>query len=166
MIRTTTFLIAMAATPAFAIDACMVGVWEADGADMAHVFGTQMGGSASHVGGRASLEITATGTMTLLAEDMQFAVILPDIPPMTVTVTGYAQGAMNADDGRTYVANAPEYALVGSAIVLGQRMEIPVTSGAGTGWGTSSGTYGCTADAMAFEAAQLGSIPRSWRRIR
>jgi len=165
MIRTTTLILAMTATPVLAIDSCMVGVWEADGTDMAAVMAQQMNGSATHTGGRATLEITETGTMTLLSEDMTFNVQVPNAPAIVVTVTGYAQGAMNADDGSTYVANAPEYSLVGSADVLGQRMEIPVTSATG-GWGTSQGTYGCRADSMSFDATQIGSIPRAWRRIR
>lgn len=165
MIRIATTCLALLATPALAIDSCMVGVWEADGSDMATVLAAQMNGSASHTGGRATLEITVDGTMTLLSQDMKFSVQVPNAPVIEVTVTGYAQGAMNADDGQTYVANAPEYSLVGSADVLGQRMEIPVTSATG-GWGTSQGTYGCSANSMSFEATQLGSIPRSWRRIR
>lgn len=165
MLRITALLIGVTASPALAIDNCMVGIWEADGSDMAAVMAIQMNGNATHTGGRATLEITETGTMTLLSEDMTFDVQVPNAPNISVTVTGYAQGAMNADDGSTYVANAPEYSLVGSADVLGQRMEIPVTSATG-GWGTSQGTYSCRPDSMSFDATQLGSIPRAWRRIR
>lgn len=165
MFRTAALLVTLGSTPALAVDSCMVGTWEADGADMAAVMATQMGGGATHIAGRASLEITDTGVMTLLAEDMTFAVQMANMPAIDVTVTGYAQGAMNAEDGRTYVANAPEYSLVGSANVLGERMEIPVTSASGS-WGTSQGTYSCDATSMSFEADQLGSIPRIWRRFR
>lgn len=153
------------ATPALAIDRCLVGVWQADGDDIASVMGAQMGGSAVHVGGRVSIEIDPTGTMTLLAEDFAVAVAVPSVPEVVVTVTGYSQGAMNADDGRTYVANAPEYSLVGSAMVLGQRMDIPVTSASGSVWGQSRGTYGCSGASVSFDATELGSIPRRWTRI-
>lgn len=166
MFRTTLLTCTIFASPAFAIDDCLVGIWDADGTDMALVLGVQMGGSATHSGGRTSLEVTSTGAMTLRAEDMTFSIQVPNIPAIDVTVIGYAQGAIDADDGATYVATAPDYALVGAADVLGERMEIPVNAGGGAGWGTSTGTYSCDGNSLTFEATQLGSIPRSWRRIR
>jgi hypothetical protein len=38
----TAFFLMACASPALAIDSCLVGVWEADGADLAHVMGSQM----------------------------------------------------------------------------------------------------------------------------
>lgn len=160
------FGLAIGATSAQAIDACMVGVWEADGNDIAHVMAEQMGGSAAYLSGTVSLEITEFGNMTLLADNLVIEVKVPDTPAIEVSVVGYSQGAMNADDGINYVANAPEYALTGSANVMGMSMDVPITSADGAGWGQSTGTYGCTADGLAFEATALGSIPRSWRRVR
>lgn len=154
------------ATSAHAIDACMVGVWEADGHDIAHVMAEQMGGTAAYLGGTVSLEITGSGNMTLLADNLVIEVKVPDTPAIAVSVVGYSQGAMNADDGINYVANAPEYDLVGSANVMGMSMDIPITSAEGGPWGQSTGTYGCSADGLAFEATALGSIPRSWTRVR
>ena len=156
----TAFLLVACGSPALAIDSCLVGVWEADNADLAHVMGSQMppGSSVEYVGGRVSLEITDTGVMTLLAEDYAVASTMPGAPQTVITVTGYSQGAMNADDGSNYVANAPEYSLVGSADVLGQRMQIPVSDLAGGVWGQSRGIYGCTPDSVAFEATAMGSI--------
>lgn len=165
MFRLIGFLTAVLATPAAAIDSCLLGVWEADGADMAEVLATQMGNAASHVGGRTTMEVDQFGNVTLLAQDMQYAVQIPDAPETVITVSGYSKGAMNADDGRTYVAVAADFRLVGSAVVYGQRMEIPVTQGlGGAAWGTSSGTYACTANSVSFDAVLLGSIPRRWRR--
>jgi len=160
----TTALITLA-SPAFAIDSCLVGIWEADGADLAHVMGTQMGGSASHVSGRVSLEITDAEVMTLLVEDFTILPALPDVPPTPITVNGYSQGSMNADDG-TYVANAPEYSLIGSADVLGQRLEFSAHEFSGGAWGQSRGSYGCSGTSVSFEADTLGSIPRRWSRVR
>lgn len=154
------------ATSAQAIDGCMVGVWEADGHDIAHIMAEQMGGSAAYLSGTVSLEITGTGNMTLLADDLVIEVKVPDTPAIQVTVVGYSQGAMNADDGTNYVANAPEYALVGSADIMGMRMDVPITSADGGVWGQSRGTYGCSSDGLAFEATAMGSIPRSWKRVR
>lgn len=157
--------VTLAATSAHAIDPCMVGIWEADGADIAALMATQMGGNATYLSGAASLEITETGNMTLLVNDLVIEVQMPDVPPIAVTVSGYSQGAMNADDGTTYVANAPEYDLMGSADVMGTRMDVPVTSDTGA-WGQSTGTYACTDGGLAFEADQPGSIPPSWTRVR
>lgn len=161
----TTLCLTTLATAAHAIDTCMVGVWQADGNDIAHVMALQMGGDAAFLSGTASLEITEFGNMTLLVDNMVIQMKMPDVPAIEVTVNGYSQGAMNADDGTTYVANAPEYNLMGSADVMGTRMEIPVTSDTGP-WGQSTGTYGCTDDGLAFEADVLGTIPRSWTRVR
>jgi hypothetical protein len=161
-----TFALVLGTTSAHAIDGCMVGVWEADGTDIAHVMATQMNGAAQYLSGNVSLEITEFGTMTLLANNLVIEVRMPDTPAIQVTVSGYSQGAMNADDGTNYVANAPEYDLMGSADVMGMRMDIPVTSASGGVWGQSTGTYGCTDSGMAFEATELGSIPRSWTKVR
>ncbi|WP_341368385.1 hypothetical protein [Yoonia sp. BS5-3] len=159
------FGLGLCATSAHAIDPCMVGVWEADGHDIAHVMAEQMGGTATYLSGTTSLEIDQFGNMTLLVDDLVIETKMPDIPAIQVTISGYSEGAMNADDGRSYVANAPHYDLVGSADVLGTRMEIPVTSASGP-WGQSTGIYGCTEDGLAFEADKLGTIPRSWTRVR
>jgi hypothetical protein len=160
------FSLLLVSTPALAIDRCMVGVWKADASDMAQVMATQMGGSAQHLSGSAVLEITETGVMTLLSDDLKFSISMPDMPAMELTISGFAEGAMNADDGRNYVANAPVYDLLGTADVLGQTMSIPVTSAAGTGWGVSQGTYGCRGLSMSFEATVLGSIPRRFEKLR
>lgn len=160
----TTVLLACAG-PAYAIDPCLVGVWEADSADLAHIMGAETGGQTSHVSGRVSLEITATGVMTLLAENFKIQMEMPGMPPTAITVTGYSQGAMNADDGRNYVANAPEYDLVGSADILGQPFEISADELSGGAWGQSRGIYGCSGNTVAFEADRLGSIPRRWVRV-
>jgi hypothetical protein len=130
--------------------------------------GSQMpnGSSVQHLSGRVSLEITDDGRLTLLAEDFTILSAMPDMPGTAITIAGYSQGAMNADDGVNYVANAPEYSLIGSANVLGQRMEISAAELSGGAWGQSTGTYGCTGDSVSFEATALGSIPRRWARVR
>mgnify|MGYP001801358056 CR=1 FL=1 len=164
---TVCFLVA-GASPAFAIDSCLVGLWEADSADLAHVMGSQMppGGSMQYVSGRVSIEITNTGTMTLLSEDFKVMSIMPDTPATAITINGYSQGAMNADDGRNYVANVPEYDLLASADVLGHTFEISAAELSGGVWGQSIGIYGCSGDSVSFEANQPGSIPRLWTRVR
>lgn len=168
MKRITAFILTTLATPALAIDDCLVGFWEADNADLAHVMGAQMpaGGSMQYVSGRVSLEITGDGTMTLLSEDFTILSMMPDTPATAVTINGYSQGAMNADDGRNYVANAPEYDLLASAEVLGQTFEISAAELSGGAWGQSTGIYGCSGDSVSFEANRMGTIPRLWTRVR
>ena len=151
-------------SPAWAVDSCLVGKWQADGADMAHVLGVQMGGSARHIGGRTVMEILPDGLLMIEAASMEYVVKVAGAPEMTVTVTGWSQGAMNADDGANYMSVASSYQLTGSAEFLGQRMEIPIGSGMADPWGTSEGTYGCTAGSVSFDSVKLGSIPRHWTR--
>jgi hypothetical protein len=162
----TALIFAASASPAFAIDPCLVGVWQADAADLAHVMGSQMpaGGSIGYVSGTVTLEITGDGTMTLLSNNFMVNSIMPDIPPTTVTINGWSEGAMNADDGSTYVANAPDYDLIGTADVMGAVIEISAAELSGGVWGQSRGIYGCTGDSVSFEADRLGSIPRLWNR--
>ena len=156
---------ALLASPAAAIDGCLIGVWEADAQDMAHVMESQMGNQVDHMSGRVSVEITEFGVMTMLAENLVFSVQMPNIPPMDIEIVGYSQGSMNADDGVNFHAVATEYSLVGKANVLGQMMEIPVTT-ADAGWGNARGTYGCSGDQVAFDPNQMGSYPRLLRRVR
>ncbi|MDO6589909.1 hypothetical protein DS901_02135 [Loktanella sp. D2R18] len=162
----TALIFAASTSPAFAIDPCLVGVWQADNDDLAHVMGSQMpaGGSIGYVSGTVTLEITGDGTMTLLSNNFRVNSMMPDIPPTTVTINGWSEGAMNADDGSTYVANAPDYDLIGTADVMGAIIEISAAELSGGVWGQSTGTYGCTGDSVSFEAERLGSIPRLWRR--
>lgn len=159
-------LLTTSASPAFAIDPCLVGIWQADNADLAHVMGSQMpaGGAIEYVSGVVTLEITNDGTMTLLSNDFMVNSIMADVPPTTVTINGWTEGAMNADDGLNYVANAPEYDLIGTADVMGTVIEISAAELSGGVWGQSIGIYGCTGDTMSFEASRLGSIPRLWQR--
>ncbi|MEJ6404082.1 hypothetical protein [Yoonia sp. 2307UL14-13] len=152
--------------PAFAVDTCLVGLWQMDANDFANAMGAQMGGTASYESGSATLEISEAGAMSLLAQDLAVAAAMPDVPPMTITISGYSRGDITADDGATYVANATDYALVGSADVLGTRMDIPLTTADGAGWGQSSGNYACVDDVLSFVPNEAGSIPPTWRRVR
>ena len=156
--------VAIFATPALAVDPCLIGKWQADGADMATVLAEQMSAQATYLSGQTIMDIDEFGNLTLVSDNMTYAIQAPNMPAMEVSVNGFSEGAMNADDGRNYRAVAAQYSLVGSAEVLGQRMDIPITQADG-GWGTSTGIYGCTETGIAFEANELGTIPRSWTRI-
>lgn len=162
----TSFALALSliATPALAIDPCLVGKWQAGGADMAAVLAEQMNAQATYLSGQTIIDIDEFGNLTLLSDNMTYAIQAPEMPAMEVSVNGFSEGAMNADDGRNYRAVAAQYSLVGPAEVFGQRMDIPITQADG-GWGTSTGIYGCTDTGIAFEANELGTIPRSWTRL-
>lgn len=157
------FFLCLSATPTLALDDCLVGSWRVDGADMARMMASQTGGSVNHLGGSATLEISAAGAIAMRANDLVFQVEVPDAPSVSVTVSGYSNGTMTLGEGGAFSATASDYSLVGSADVLGQRMEIPVQSGT-AGWGTSSGSYACSASSVTFEPAQPGSFPRVWTR--
>ena len=132
--------------------------------DMATVLAEQMNAQATYLSGQTIMDIDEFGNLTLLSDNMTYAIQAPEMPAMEVSVNGFSEGAMNADDGRNYRAVAAQYSLVGSAEVFGQRMDIPITQADG-GWGTSTGIYRCTDTGIAFEANELGTIPRSWTRL-
>ncbi|SHH42491.1 hypothetical protein SAMN05444003_3139 [Cognatiyoonia sediminum] len=158
------FVLTLTATPALAIDPSLVRKWQADGADMASVLAKQMNAQATYLSGQTIMDIDEFGNLTLLSDNMTYAIQAPEMPAMEVSVNGFSEGAMNANDGHNYRAVAAQYSLVGSAEVFGQRMDIPITQADG-GWGTSTGIYGCTDTGIAFEANELGTIPRSWTRL-
>lgn len=160
----TLIVLALCAQPAFALDSCLVGNWQAEGAAMAQAMGAQSGASVSHAGGQTTLTIGADGSMAMAANNMVFAMVMSGMPQMEVAVNGHSRGQLSADGGN-YTAQAGDYSLVGSADVMGQRMEIPVTSAAGGGWGNSTGSYTCSGNSLVFNASQLGSIPPRFARM-
>ena len=160
-----TLAVCLSASPALAIDNCLIGTWQADAADIARSMAAQMNGGARHVGGQVTMKITNTGSVEMRAENLVMSVSPDGIPAMDVTVNGYSRGTMQADDGNSFTATVPEYALVGSADVLGQRMEIPFTSASGM-LGNASGTYQCNETNAQFAADNPGSMPGTWQRLR
>lgn len=151
------------ASPAAAIDACMIGTWDANLEDLAHVLGAQLNGSAAIVSGRASMQILPDGDTTTLVDDVIFRVQMPDVPEMDVKVVGFSNGVMDTADG-AWVLTVGTYDLVGSADVLGQTMTIPFTSATGM-FGGGIGEYGCSSGSLSFESTgETPRIPRQWSR--
>lgn len=151
------------ASPAAAIDGCLIGTWTADLNDLAQVLADQMNGGASIVSGRASMQILPSGTATLLAEDIIFNVQVEGAPEMDVKVVGFSSGVFSADAG-AWVFTAGDYDLVGSADVLGQTLTIPFTSATGM-FGGGLGEYGCSASSLSFESTgDTPRMPRHWTR--
>ncbi len=163
-----TLLAAFVAQPATAaVETCLVDTWIADLGDMADMMALQMSGEATPVGGEVSMEINADGSFTLLADDMIINVQVPGAPPMDVKVVGYSAGNFDAADN-VFLASVDDYALVGSADVLGQVMEIPFTSATGMGGG-GTGWFECTDDTLRFEPSTGATVdsnrmPRLWQR--
>ena len=152
--------------PAHAIDPCLVGAWQANGSDMARAMATQMGANVTHTGGRTRIEVNESGALKIHSEDMTYAVNAPGTPAFDVTVTGLAEGTLNADDGATFAANLPVFNMVGRATIFGEVMEIPVHTGTpGTVPGQASGRYECVGDTATFDST-AGPIPRQWQRVR
>lgn len=159
----TAMILIMSANGAMAMDPCLPGSWEIDGSQLAQIMGAQMGGTATYEGGAATLQITDGGEMSMTVEDLVIATQMPGAPVISVTLNGTSHGAMTTD-GDTYRANAIDYNLIGTADVMGTRMEVPVTSAGGTGWGTSQGSYSCADDTLTFMPTDAGSIPPRWHR--
>ncbi|WP_411892441.1 hypothetical protein [Yoonia sp. SDW83-1] len=159
------FALTLSTTSALAIDPCLVGQWEVDGQSLADAMGAQMGGSARHDGGSANLQISDAGDMSMTIDDLVITAQMPDVPPMAITISGASQGTLSADDN-DYIADVTDYALVGSADVMGTRMDIPITTADGGGWGQSRGNFRCSDDVLTFVPDAPGSIPPSWTRVR
>lgn len=156
---------ALLGQPAFALDDCLVGVWAADGAGMAAAMASSTGSQVQHVSGQTTLTITASGTVEMQAAEIVFAMTMENIPPMQIAVNGYSRGTMTTQ-ASSYTATANDYSLVGSGEVMGQRMDIPITSASGGRWGTSSGNFACAGNSLNFTTNQPGSIPPSFVRVR
>lgn len=166
LLSATALTLTFSASSALAIDPCLVGVWQIDGQSLADAMGAQMGGSATHDGGSASMQITDAGDMGMNIDDLVITAQMPGAPPMAITISGASQGKLSADDGNSYVADVTDYALVGSADMMGTRMDVPITSASGGGWGQSSGGYTCSDDALTFMPTEAGTMPPSWSRVR
>lgn len=156
-------LAAIAATPALAIDDCLVGRWQVDTGDMAQVLATQMGGDATYVGGGVTMQISEDGDISLLVRDLTLNVQVPDTPAMDVAVNGASRGNLDAENGG-WTLTVVDYDLVGSADVLGSVMTIPFNSASGM-FGGGSGHYTCETDILSFDSAGgTPRLPRRWSR--
>lgn len=154
----------LASTATADVDACVVGTWQADLGDIATMMATQMQGAATHVSGRVTMQITAAGTLRTNVEDMTLQVKVPNAPQMDVAVQGYSAGAMQAA-GNAWAATATDYNLVGSADVMGTRMQIPFTSATGM-FGSGAGSYTCAGGSLTFSTSTSpAKIPPNWTRL-
>lgn len=160
-------LAVLCALPSFAsADACLTGTWQADLTDIAEVMARQMGGSAAVAGGNAIMVIDAGGRMDVSVNDVQVSVTPPGIPTVDVSINGYSRGVLTVESGR-FDALVADYRLVGSSMVLGQRMDIPFDSTSGM-FGTAQGSYICDEDTLMMEpasSAPQNAVVRKWRRI-
>jgi len=161
-------ILAFASTPALAIDSCLVGKWRADDADTAHVIGASSGANVQHVSGETIIDIDQYGNLTILANDVRYRMTTRGIAPFYTTMSGSGSGAMNADDGRNFVVNLPEFNFVMRSQILGETLEIPVQAGQpGTTPGRAEGRYGCTASSASFDVeGEFPVMPRRWIKIR
>lgn len=154
----------LAASAAHAVDDCLLGTWQADLNDLADILGGQMQGNAKPVGGVVQMAITPDGQANINVNNMVLNVTVPGAPAMDVSVNGVSSGAFNGEGGRWSVVTA-SYNLVGSADVMGQRMDIPFQSSTGM-FGGGAGSYSCGGTALEFlsDSAQP-RIPRRWVRV-
>lgn len=154
---------AIAANPAFAVDDCLLGVWEADLGALSEIMGRQMNGAATPVGGNVLMTITPGGMANMVVNDLVLNVVVPDVPAMDVSVRGVSNGAFVGEGGSWSVVTAT-YALVGSANVMGQTMTIPFESSTGM-FGGGAGSYTCDATSLTFTSDTPDErIPPRWSR--
>lgn len=159
----TLIFAAIAATPAFAIDDCIVGRWQVDTNDMAQVLATQMSGEASYVSGGVTMQVSIDGDIALVVRDLTIKVKVPNTPAMDVAVNGSSRGTIIAENGG-WTLTVVDYALTGSADVMGSTMTIPFNSASGM-FGGGTGNYVCNGDLLTFDnAGSTPRLPRRWSR--
>jgi hypothetical protein len=162
--RLVTCLTFLASTAAAEVEPCVTGTWQADLGELAILMATQMQGSATPVSGRVTMQITPVGGVRITVDSMTISVKVPNAPEMEVSVSGHSAGSMTAS-GNVWAANTTDYNLIGSADVLGSRMEIPFSSTTGM-FGSGDGTYACSSDTLSFETRTTpAKIPPNWKRL-
>ncbi|MEL6682243.1 MAG: hypothetical protein AAFQ09_06315 [Pseudomonadota bacterium] len=157
------FLFGLSAAPALAFDDCLVGSWVADTNSLADTMGAQMQGTATATAGDVTMTVTPDGLASISVNNLTLNVVVPDVPPMDVSVNGASTGRMTAEAGR-WSAVPESYDLVGSANVLGQVMTIPFSSETGI-LGGGSGGYTCSATEATFDSDSADArMPPRWTR--
>ncbi|WP_342068683.1 hypothetical protein [Yoonia algicola] len=150
-------------TPALAVDDCLLGTWEADLDALSQIMGRQMNGTATPVGGNVLMTITPDGMANMVVNDLVLNVVVPNVPPMDVSVSGVSSGVFVGEAGDWSVVTAT-YTLVGSANVMGQTMTIPFDSATGV-FGGGAGSYTCDSSVLAFTSTSTDErIPPRWSR--
>jgi hypothetical protein len=162
-ILTASILALFAATPALAVDDCLLGPWQADLGALSEIMGRQMNGTATPVGGSVIMTITPAGMANMVINDLVINVVVPNVPAMDVSVSGVSNGVFAGDAGSWSVVTAT-YTLVGSADVMGQTMTIPFDSATGM-FGGGAGTYTCDSSTLVFTSDSTDErIPPRWTR--
>lgn len=157
------FALCLSATTSFAVDDCLVGTWQADLDGLAAIMSRQMNGTATPVRGRVQMAIAGAGRVDMTVDDLTLNVVVPNVPPMDVFVSGVSGGTFTGEGGAWAVETAT-YNLVGSADVMGQRMDIPFTSATGM-FGGGSGSYTCSSNEVIFTSDTPNErIPPRWTR--
>ncbi len=158
------FLVAATfAQPALAIDECLIGVWLAEASDLAETLGAQLNATAEYADGEVFMQINDAGDVDIFVSNITMIVDKQGVPEMEVTVTGFSRATMTAEAGNWLLVGS-EYALTGSAFVMGQSMSIPFSSDTGM-LGGGSGAYTCDADNISFESTgEVARIPHHWTR--
>jgi len=162
--RTTVAVAIFVSSPVFAdVDPCLVGTWQADLDDLAHIFAVQMEARNVLATGNVNLNVLPTGAATLTVGDLALDMDKEGIPPMVVTLNGATNfefvelggGAMSI---RTEIIN-----LVAQADVMGTAMVIPFSSAEGL-FGGGLVEYGCLRNSFAVESGDPAKFPRKWTR--
>ncbi len=162
-IPTIFFTATIVAGPALAVDDCLLGTWEADLGALSQIMGRQMNGTATPVGGNVLMTITPDSMANMVIDDLVLNVVVQDVPPMDVSVSGVSSGVFAGEEG-SWSIEISTYNLVGSANVMGQSMTIPFDSSTGM-LGGGAGSYTCDGSSLSFMSDSPDErIPPRWSR--
>ncbi len=148
---------AFAATPALAVDDCLVGRWTPDFPAMEQQFIQTSQSQNVSIGGGMVMTIAADQTGSYQANDLNFAVENAGIPKTTILMNGTGAFSVMADGGTfEFTMGAFNYAMVATIDMPSGplTMDIPFTEEMAPMGGNTSGTYTC--DAAAVEYTIMG----------
>lgn len=164
-LKTTAVLTALLfSTSAMAdVTPCMVGTWQVDLDDMAHVFATQMGANNVLATGNVTLLIGAGESATMTVRNLRLDMDMAGVPPIQVTLNGATTYQFSDMGDGIFTVSTTAINLVATADVLGSTMEIPFSSAEGL-FGGGFAEFGCRANSMSVESGDPPKFPRHWTR--
>jgi len=162
---------ALAATPAFAVDACLIGSWTSDFSAMEQQFVQSIQSQSASITGGLVMTINADQTGSYQANDLNFAVENTGIPKTTISMNGTGVFTVIADEGNfEFTMGAYDYALIATVDMGGNpvTMDIPFTEEMTPMGGNIDGTYTCDATTVEYTVADgnagAGIVNRWYRQ--
>lgn len=162
---------AFAATPALAVEDCLVGSWAPDFAAMEQQFVEVAKADSASISGGMVMIIAADQTGSYQANDLNFVIENAGLPKTTVSMNGTGAFSVVADGGSfEFTMGAFDYAMVATIDMNGSpvTMDIPFSEEMAPMGGNTSGTYTCDATTVEYtitgENAQSDIVNRWYRQ--